>query len=134
MSEDSRRILRMVAEGKISVDEGERLLAALGDTGSDTGGPAPKYLKIQANSSGSGKDDSFRLRVPLSLIRAGMKMRGLVPEKARNEVNEKLREKGIEIDLFEMSERDIDGMIRMLAEVEVDAESGGGDRFSVRLE
>ena len=30
MSEETRRVLEMVAAGKITVDEGERLLAALG--------------------------------------------------------------------------------------------------------
>ena len=54
MSDDTRRILDLLAQGKISVDDAERLLAAVGAAGGTTteakaaGNPAaaPRYLKI----------------------------------------------------------------------------------------
>jgi len=139
MSDDVRRILAMVSEGKITVDEGEKLISALGSGASDGKAPQgerpmPKFLKIDARSSGGDKEDSVRVRVPLGLIRAGMKMRGLVPERARGRINDRLREKGIDVDLFEMSEGDFDGFIRVLSEIEIEADDGDSDRVSVRLE
>jgi len=134
MSDETRRILAMVAEGRISAEEGERLLEALGPSRPEPSErPMPKFLKIEARSSGDGKEDALRVRVPLALIRAGLKMRGLVPEAARGRINDRLKEKGIGVDLFAMSEGEIDEVIRMLSEVEIEA-SDDDDRLSVRLE
>jgi len=141
MSEDTRRILAMVAEGRIGVEEGERLIAALAAQGAEAAEepapgarPVPKFLKIDAQSPGKGTGESVRVRIPLGLIRAGLKMRGLVPEAARGRINASLREKGLDLDLFEMSEGDIDRFVRVLGEVELEADGGNGDKVSIRLE
>ncbi|MEM7024448.1 MAG: hypothetical protein AAF637_17995 [Pseudomonadota bacterium] len=140
MSNDTKRVLEMVAAGKITVEEGERLLGALGarPAGSpppvDTDRPVPRFLKIEAGSTGrrlkDGKDEGFRMRVPLELLRAGIKMRALIPESKRAKINEKLREKGIEGDIFEMSDDQIDTLIRSLGELEME---GGDSDGSFRL-
>ena len=109
MSDETKRVLEMVAAGKITVDEGERLLGVLGAGQSapppaEAERPVPRFLKMEAGATGKdGKDEGFRLRVPLDLLRAGIKMRALIPETKRDKINEKLREKGIEGDVFEMS-------------------------------
>ncbi len=130
MSSETKRILEMVATGRITVDEGERLLAALGAERStpppsaEAERPAPRFLCMEAGSTPkSGKDESFRMRVPLDLIRGGIKMRALIPEAKRAKINEKLREKGIEGDVFEMSNEQIEALIRSLGELEME----GGD-------
>ena len=91
----------------------------------------PRFLKIEGGATGKdGKDEGFRLRVPLNLLRAGIKMRALIPEAKRDKINEKLREKGIEGDIFEMSDDQIDTLIRSLGELELEAGDGDG---SLRL-
>ncbi|MHA1152208.1 MAG: SHOCT-like domain-containing protein [Alphaproteobacteria bacterium] len=139
MSDETKRVLEMVAAGKITVDEGERLLGALGagrsaPLPSEADRPVPRFLKMEAGATDKdGKEEGFRLRVPLDLLRAGIKMRALIPETKRDKVNEKLREKGIEGDVFEMSDDEIDTLIRSLGELEMEAGDGDGG-FRLYLE
>ena len=140
MTEETKRVLEMVAVGKITVDEGERLLAALGAGPFAPPPPAeaersvPRFLKMEAGSTGkNGKDEGFRMRVPLDLLRAGIKMRALIPETKRDKINEKLRNKGIEGDVFEMSDDQIETLIRSLGELEIEAGDGDGG-FRLYLE
>jgi hypothetical protein len=139
MSSETKRVLEMVGAGKITVDEGERLLDALGAGQTappplEAGRPLPRFLKMEAGAtSKDGKDEGFRMRVPLDLLRAGIKMRALIPETKRDKINEKLREKGIEGDIFEMSDDQIDTLIRSLGELEIEAGDGEGS-FRLYLE
>lgn len=140
MSNETKRVLEMVAAGKITVEEGERLLGVLGAGQSASPPPAeaersaPRFLKVEAGSTRKdGKDEGFRLRVPLDLIRAGIKMRALIPEAKRDKINEKLREKGIEGDVFEMSDDQIETLIHSLGELEMEA-GDGGDSFRLYME
>ena len=96
--------------------------------------PVPRFLKIEGRATGKdGKDEGFHLRVPLHLLRAGIKMRALIPEAKRDKINEKLRDKGIEGDIFEMSDHQIDTLIRSLGELELEAGDGDGS-FRIYLE
>src|SRR5580765_2584305 len=79
MNEHRRQILQMLAEGKISADEAERLIAALETPSSystspdsasiSTGKPRPKYLRVlvDAEEGSSGYDGPTRVnvRVPM---------------------------------------------------------------------
>jgi hypothetical protein len=139
MSDETKRVLEMVAAGKITVDEGERLLGALGAGSSaplppEADRPVPRFLKMEAGGTDKdGNDEGFRMRVPLELIRAGIKMRALIPKTKRDKINEKLREKGIEGDVFEMSSDQIDTLIRSLGELELAAGDSDGS-FRLYLE
>jgi hypothetical protein len=131
MSDDTKRILKMVAAGKITADEGERLLAGLAAGQSappdDKEKPTPRFLKMVARSiDEDGKDEGFRMQVPLDLLRAGIKMRALIPKKKREKINEKLKEKGIEGDIFEMSDDQVNTLISSLCEIEMEAADSTG--------
>ena len=136
MSDETRRVLDMVAAGTITAEEGQRLLAALDNTPpalppAQTARPAPRFLKVEAGGVGKdGKDEGFRMRIPLDLLRAGIKMRALIPEARPDKINERLREKGIEDDIFEMSDEQLDSLIHTLGELELEAGDSNG---SVRL-
>lgn len=139
MSDEARRILEMLSSGNITVDEAERLLAALkGATGEiiempvrqDSGKPLPRYLHIVGLVGARDGEEGFRMRIPLGLLRAGAGMRGMVPDEARRKISEKLREKGIEEDLFAVPEERIDDFILALADLEFEAgDKDGGIRI-----
>ena len=142
MGNEAKRVLEMVAAGKITADEGERLLGALGlgagqsapPAPAEADSPGPRFLKMEAGSTGKdGKDEGFRMRVPLDLLRAGIKLRALIPETKRDKINEKLRAKGIKGDIFEMSDGQIDTLIRTLGELEIEAGDSEG-KFRLYLE
>ena len=64
MNENRRQILQMLAEGKISADEAERLISAVEEPSatksSDVGGKdRPKYLRVQVDSEDGGGSRVF---------------------------------------------------------------------------
>ncbi|MFZ1990999.1 MAG: hypothetical protein WAW96_14650 [Alphaproteobacteria bacterium] len=128
MSNDRRQILDMLANGKITADEAERLLAALDgapSSGFSTGGTTsqPRYLRVVVDSEkDEGNPTKVNIRVPLSLVRAGVKLGALMPAQARDHVNEALREKGIAIDVNQIKPADVEAMLDQLGELTVDVD------------
>ena len=101
MNEHRREILEMLSTGKITSDEAARLLAAL-DKGqslgaaaasSETGArPQPKYLRVLVESEKRGGPAKLNVRVPIQLLRAGVRLASLIPAQARDQVKENLEE------------------------------------------
>ena len=138
MSEERKRILKMLAEGKISASEAEDLLDALDKTGGrrgdDDNGPAllklknVKYIYVKVLSA---QDDNVDVRVPLGLIRAGMKLTTLIPAQAMDHINSAMREKGMNFDLNNIKPDDIEELLRNIADMEVNVKSKNGDTVRV---
>ncbi len=139
MNEDSRRrVLDLLSEGKISVDEAERLIAVAGKTSSQHsesnaerghGTPPPrKYLRVVVEpGSQVGAEESgerVNLRVPMALIRAGMRLSAIIPGGVADKVNEALRENGIDMDVRGLKGDELDELISSLSELEIDVENG----------
>ncbi|MBV9043560.1 MAG: hypothetical protein JO348_07265 [Alphaproteobacteria bacterium] len=134
MSENRRQILEMLAQGKITASEAERLLSALDRGGPDTliAGPASearrnstlKYLRVLVD--GHDEHDGpvkVNVRVPMVLLRAGVKLTGIIPPKARAEVNEALRKEGIEVDIGKLTPETLEDVIEQLRDLQVDVDS-----------
>ena len=83
-SEERIRILNMVQEGKISADEGSQLLAAIDTNGQPTPPPAKPEMPKSSDKTGrwfrvkihdiQNDKQQVNVRLPVSLIRVGMKM------------------------------------------------------------
>lgn len=134
MADDRKRVLTMVAKGKITVDEGERLLDALAGSAEPPDPAASsestprkklKYLRVQIADAAKG--DHVNVRIPLALIRAGIKLKGLLPERAR----QALADKGI--DLSGKGQKPIEELVEALGEVAVEVEEGGEAGSKVRV-
>jgi hypothetical protein len=132
MSENQKKILEMLANKKISVDEAYRLLSALkseapapeGAGGTETTSkPKAKYLHVSVAPGLHHLHDEdaevVNVRVPMSLIRSGMKLGSLLPGEAGEKVTEALGEKGINLDMRNMKPEDIDELIAALGDLEV---------------
>ena len=133
MTENRRQILDMLSEGKISVEEAESLLALLeqpasvATSGSDTGEgrkSPPKYLRVVVEEDGESAHERVNVRVPMALIRSGVKLAALIPGDDTNRMNENLREKGIDIDVGNLKSEDLDQLVDALADMEVDVQDG----------
>jgi hypothetical protein len=130
MNEQRRQILQMLAEGKITADEAERLIDALerqqpeSPPGVAPGlKPRPKYLRVVVNSADdSGGDGPTRVnvRVPLQLLRAGVRLTTLIPPQALTKVNAELNKSGVPIDLTELKPQHLEELIEQLDDVTVD--------------
>lgn len=174
MSEERKQVLEMLSDGKITVEDAERLLEKLGsaksqgaaeagdpgasDTqrasatgpGSAPGGDPrgdedpgagdtfgakegsgigrtgkPKYLRVRVDAADG---DVVNIRVPLALIRTGIKLSTMIP----SETNKKLAERGI--DLSQLSGLDGDEMVEALRELNVEVDASSGDRVRVFCE
>ena len=141
MKRDRSRILKMLAKGKISVDEAERLLDAIGapageeqapePAADEKGTPKPKFLRVLVEEKDG---DRVNVRVPLNLIRAGVKLGSLIPDSASEKVNEALRDKGIHMDLGGLKSGALEELIAQLGELTVDVEESDGDKVQIFCE
>ncbi|WP_345435333.1 SHOCT-like domain-containing protein [Actinoallomurus vinaceus] len=132
MNEQRRQILQMLAEGKITADEAERLIDALerAQPESPPGAvsspkPRPKYLRVvmswadEAGGDGSGR---INVRVPLQLLRAGVRLASLVPPQALTRANAELDKAGVPIDLTQLKPQQLEELIDQLDDVTVDVD------------
>ena len=146
MSANSRRVLDMLAEGKVSAEEAEKLLqrlAAVGDTEPEAP-PAPepprgtgvaqaerpvpenpKFLRVVVEA---GEGDRVNVRVPMALIRTGVRFAALLPADARMQLE------GHGVDLAALSELDPEELVAALAALTVDVDGANGDKVRVFCE
>ena len=131
MSEQRRDVLQMLAEGKISADEAKQLIAAL-----DRDQPAavsdvdtrprarPKYLRVVVNVPDTDDDGPARVnvRVPLQLLRAGVRLASLIPPQAVERANDELRRSGVPIDLSQLKPEQLEELIEHLGDMTVEVD------------
>ncbi len=133
MNEHRRQILQMLSEGKINSEEAERLISALEDrpsgqssqSVSDSGTKTrPKYLRVQVDSEDGGHDGPTKVnvRVPMQLLRAGVKLAGLIPAQALQRANVAIHEKGIAFDLSQIKPENLEELIDQLNDLSVDVD------------
>jgi hypothetical protein len=143
MSEDRTRILTMLAAGKISAEEAERLLEAL-DTRAETAAPTdeppfkgdpqplltalPKHLYVKVTSV-SG--DNVDVKIPVALVRSGLKLTSLIPPQAMDQLNSSMAAHGMSVDFTNLKPEDIDELIRSLRETEITVDAKNGDKVRV---
>ena len=141
MSDERKQILQMLAEGKITVDEAEKLLEAVGEqpisgrkakSDQENGGKIPKYLSIRIKSKdhGGGNKENVNIRIPLMLIKAGVKLGSLIPGKSKAKLDGILNEKGLDIDLGNLADADLDELIKGLSGAGIRVDD---DNESVRI-
>lgn len=147
MSESQKKILEMLANNKISVDEAYRLLSALEPgTSAPEGAPKtgtaaktkPKCLRCSVTSGPEQEQgrmgERINVRVPIALIRSGVKLTSLLPREARDKVTSALQEKGIDFDMRNVKPEDLDELVEALSELEVDIVSSDGETVKVSVE
>ena len=79
-AEERLKILKMIEDGKISAEEGAKLLAALSEGRRGPGMPTPprppggpRWLRIRVTDVHSGRSKAS-VQIPLDLVDAGMKI------------------------------------------------------------
>lgn len=135
MNEHRRQILQMLSEGKISADEAERLIGAmeappafptLSDTASSGAGkPRPKYLRVVVDSEEDGGHEGptkVNVRVPMQLLRAGVRLAGLIPAPALRRANDAMQEQGVPIDLTQIKPENLEELVEHLNDLTVDVD------------
>jgi hypothetical protein len=138
MDTDRRSILQMLADGKVSADEAERLLAAMDRNRSsapastpDRNG-SPKYLRVLVDTDepGQGGPTKVNIRVPMALLRAGVRLTSLMPPQARDHINAEMAKNGVPFDIGQMRPENLEEMLDQLNDLQVDVDQ---ERTKVRV-
>lgn len=131
-TEQRRQILEMLAEGKITADEAGHLIDAVDrpqteqPTAPVLTKTRPKYLRVVVNATDASEDGATKvnIRVPVQLLRAGVRLAALMPPQALSKANDELSSSGLPIDLTELKPEHIDELIDHLAELTIDVDEG----------
>jgi len=131
MNENRRKILEMLSAGQITAEEAERLIGAMekepppsgASNGTDHPKVKPKYIRVLVEDTGhQGKNPTVNVRVPMQLLRAGVKLAHLIPAQARVHVNDALHEKGFDIDLSQIKPENLEELVDQLQDLTVDVD------------
>ena len=134
MSEERKKVLGMLAGGQVELVDAERLLSKLAGSaegeprvkpGDAAGFTRLKYLRVVVDSRDGNK---VNIRVPLGLLRTGIKLSTMVPRVA----GERLKASGI--DLSHLSSLSGDELIEELRDLKIDVDSPDGDKVRVFCE
>jgi hypothetical protein len=74
--EERMKILKMIEEGKLSAEEGAKLLSALASANRPLGGlsaSGAKWLRVRVTDVNTGRSKAT-VQIPISLMEAGMKI------------------------------------------------------------
>jgi len=128
VKDEIRKILKMIEEGHITAEEGEKLIEALG-TNQDgvftqdlpASSSSPQFLKIRVMEEGQNK---VNVSIPLSLVKVGLKLGDDIGPKFAPEVEE-LKE----IEFDEVMQAIREGAKGKLVDIEDD-----GDKVEIFIE
>lgn len=126
MNEQRRQILEMLSDGKVNADEAERLIVALErdpePPASTQSKGTPKYLRVVVDDRSAADSSKVNVRVPIQLLRAGVRLAALVPPRAIERANDELERAGVGIDLSKLKPEQIEELIDHLDEMTIDIE------------
>jgi len=133
MNNDRRAILQMLADGKINADEAERLMGAMEGASSTPrpldgpsaghNKPPPKYLRVSVDATDEDGPTKVNIRVPMALLRAGVRLTSLIPPGARDQVNAELAKNGVPFDIGQLKPENLEDLIAHLDDFSVDVDA-----------
>jgi hypothetical protein len=130
MNEQRKDILGMLAEGKITAEEAEQLIAALerdqpaAASRLDAARPKgqAKYLRVMVDTLEGGEPGRINIRVPLQLLRAGVRLAALIPPQALDRANAELNKSGVPFDLTQLKPEQLEELVDQLDEMTVEVD------------
>lgn len=141
MSEDRQRILTMVAQGKLCIEEAEKLLDLLQENGGKEIKDESqmtyekknyKYLRVIVDSN---QGDNVNIRVPMALLKTGLRLSALIPPVAYQKLSEQMQQKGVDLDVNQiLKSGNVEELIESIGEFDVDVNSAQGDKVKVFFE
>ena len=154
MNESRRQILEMLAGGKITADEAERLITAVETPASASTQSAaataangaaststkarPKYLRVLVEADESmtglkGGTTTVNVRVPMNLLRAGVRLASLIPQQAHDNLDHALNQHGVPLTLSQIKPENLEELIDHLEDLTVDVDGKDGNPMKVKV-
>ena len=134
MSQETKKVLEMLASGQITASDAEKLLEKLGTSGpaaaaASEGNATPaqklRFLRVVVDSPDR---DQVNVRVPLAILRTGIKLLAVLPPK----VSERLADQGI--DLSALRDLPREELVEHLKDLHIDVDSKNGEKVRVFCE
>jgi hypothetical protein len=129
MNEQRKAILDMLAEGKITPEEAEQLIAALERDQPPAAASSEvrpkgkaKYLRLVVDTTENGEPGRVNARVPLQLLRAGVRLAALIPPQALAQASAELNRSGVPFDLTQLKPEQLEALIEQLDEVTLEVD------------
>ncbi|MET7339633.1 hypothetical protein, partial [Nonomuraea sp. NPDC005650] len=134
-SGERKDVLELLAGGKITVEEAERLIVALerdqapavaaGSVVRPKG--KAKYLRVVMEFlEEDGQSGRLNVRAPLQLLRAGVQLAALVPSQALERANAEMSRSGVPFDLTQLRPEQLEALVDHLDETVVEMEMADG--------
>ena len=96
-----------------------------------------KYLRVlvEADESMTGMkgNTTVNVRVPMQLLRAGVRLASLIPAQAHEQLDEALSKHGVPITLSQIKPENLEELIDHLEDLQVDVEGTEGNATKVRV-
>ena len=142
-TDDTRRILDMLSQGKITVDEADRLLKAVAaggpaetaaaDTATD-GRPRARWFRINIHKPAKDQmhqPKDVNIRVPIAIVKGGMRLGAIIATFAGEKAARRMKARGIDLDiatvmgdLSRMNGTEFDAFMSSLDEMNVEIDDG----------
>lgn len=94
--------------------------------------PRAKYLRVLVEAldhHGNGPT-KVNIRVPMQLLRAGVRLSSLIPPQARERANAAMRENGVDFDLNQIKPENLEELVEQLNDLELNVDE---DHAKVRI-
>ena len=132
MAEERLRILGMLAEGKITTDEADKLLDAMVNRNKKTveeevkptfGNTKCRYMHVKVEPKEGKSSERVAIKVPLALVKAGLNFSKFIPKEAQDKVQQSMDEKGIPFNMNEMKFEDLEEMFTAMEDLSIDVDT-----------
>jgi hypothetical protein len=148
-TDDTRRILEMLSQGKITVDDADRLIQAVSADRAAAATPAdaasdakPRARWFRINIHKPSKDDTHQpkdvnIRVPIAVAKGGMRLGAIIATFAGEKAAQRMKARGLDLDLSaingdlsRMNGAEFEAFMKSLDEMNIEIDDG---RSTVRI-
>lgn len=139
MNDEKRRILELLAQGKITVDQADELMRAV-DARRPDAAPAstgelspPRWVRIQVQKQAKeGREPKeVNIRVPIAVVKGGMRLGAIIATFAGEKAAQRMKERGIDLDLSKingdfskMNGAEFDAFMKSIDDVNIEVDDG----------
>jgi hypothetical protein len=142
MSDETRRVLDLLAQGKVTVDEADRLLHAVNtmppaaDAPSpdrQTDRPATRWLRVNVHKPANEhhREKDVNIRVPIAVVKGGMRLGAIIATFAGEKAAQRMKARGIDLDLSKingdfskMNGEEFDTFLKSLDDTNIEIDDG----------
>lgn len=131
-TDDRKRVLELLAQGKITVDEADQLLRVMAAGGGDHGphgasepkNDQPRWVRITIDKvAREGRPaKQVNIRVPMTFVRGGVRLGAMFPRMVNDAAFQRLREQGLDFDFSKIDLTQLDSVLRDAGEMTIDSE------------